>query len=609
MALRYLRRVSKETPTKFWINNPTDLDVELAIAAGTVGCTINPAYCSKLIDREGRYIHGLIDQVTKDIEDDDLAAETVNEKAALRIMRHFMPLYRHSGGAWGYVTVQGDPRVDDDSEAIIRAAQRGAALSENFMAKIPVTVAGIKAIEHLITEDIPLCATEVFSIDQAIYICELYKRVAEQCGKHPPFYVTHMTGIFEKYLAGFVKDNNIDIDADVLAQAGCAIARKQYHLLKDRNYECTMLGGARANQHFTEMVGADMHIAINWSTAESLIAIDPPVESRIDAKVSQAVIDELSEKLPDFRKAFYENEHAPEEFENFGPLVLLRNMFLDGYNALVGEIRARRQRASRQVSATRGNKFCDLSGQIALVTGGATGIGAEIVEYLASLGARVACCYFKSRDRAEYLAETLNQNGEVVFPVQMDVTDSSGVESAVTTVAEHFGDSITILVNNAGDMSEPSLIECMSEDMWNAELRLNLTSFFLCSKYCIPSMKAKQYGRIINNSSVAARLGGGPGYAHYTACKGGVEAFTRGLAKELAPFNVTVNTVAPGVINTPIHQRSYTAGNLENIKKRVPLGRLGAPEDVAAAVAFLASAQASYITGQTISVNGGLRMD
>ena len=244
-----------------------------------------------------------------------------------------------------------------------------------------------------------------------------------------------------------------------------------------------------------------------------------------------------------------------------------------------------------------------------MVTGGATGIGAAITRRLAFLGARVACCYCKSRDRAENLAGALNRKKEVVLPVKMDVTDGSEIESAIRTIDEHSGDTISILVNNAGDMSEPCPIELMSEDMWNAELRLNLTSFFLCSKHCIPGMKANGYGRILNIGSVAARLGGGPGFVHYATCKGGVEAFTRGLAKELAPFNVTVNTVAPGVINTPIHQRSDTAGNLENIMKRVPLGKLGAPEDAAAAVAFLVSPEAAYITGQTIGVSGGLRLD
>lgn len=243
-----------------------------------------------------------------------------------------------------------------------------------------------------------------------------------------------------------------------------------------------------------------------------------------------------------------------------------------------------------------------------MVTGGATGIGAEAVRLLASLGARVGCGYCKSKEKAERLAEALNGPVETVFPVRIDVTDDRQIRAGIDAVGDRFDDTVDILVNNAGDMSDPTEIASMSEDMWNAEVRLNLTSALLCSRHCIPAMKQKRYGRIINNTSLAARAGGGRGYVHYATCKGGMEAFTRGLAKELGPFHITVNAVAPGVIDTPIHQRSPTAGDLDVIRERTPLGRLGRPEEIAAVIAFLASKEASYITGETIAANGGLRM-
>lgn len=610
MDQRYFHRVTQQTPTRFWIHNPTDLEVELAMAAGAIGCTTNPAYCSKLLERETAYIRHLIDEVVRDVADDEAAAEIVYGKAALRLMRRFLPLFKRSAGVGGYVTMQGDPRVDDDPDAIIRSAERWAASSENFMAKIPVTIAGAQAVEYLITKNIPVCATEVFSVDQAVYICEVYRRASAASGKHPPFYVTHITANFDQYLATLVKEQNIDIAPAVLAQAGCIIARKQYRLLKQRGYECTMLGGgARGHQHFTEMVGSDMHVTINWSTAESLIASDPPVESRIDVEPSPVVVEELSAKLTDFHRAFQENAHAPEEFGEFGPRILFRNMFLKGYQHLLGEIRNRRQaKPDAEQIATQINFRC-LDGQIAVVTGGATGIGEAIVRALTARGARVACCYHKSRDRAEYLAEELNRQGVTVFPVRLDVTDIRQIASAIETVEQHFGGRITIFVNNAGDLLDCSTVESMADESWDREILLNLTSVFRCCKRCVPGMKAQGYGRIINISSLAARAGGGPGCVHYAASKGGMEAFTRGLAKELGSFNITVNAVAPGVINTPMHQRSYAAGNLEAIRDKVPLGKLGTAEEVAATVAFLASPDASYITGATIPVNGGLRMD
>jgi transaldolase len=279
-------------------------------------------------------------------DDNDATAAAVYDQAALRIMRRFRPLYDSSRGRHGYVTVQDDPRADDDPEAIIKTALRGRSMGENYMAKIPVTQAGAKAIEELVAYDVPICATEIFSISQAIYICELYDRAAHATRKHPPFYVTHITGILDQYLAETAQRQKIVIAPEVLAQAGCAVARKEYHLIKERGFGGTMLGGgARADYHFTEMVGGDIHVTINWSTAESLIAADGPVVSRADAETPQAVLDELNAKLPDFGKAYQEDGLSPAEFADFGPLLLFRSMFTAGYAHLLKEIATRRAKS------------------------------------------------------------------------------------------------------------------------------------------------------------------------------------------------------------------------------------------------------------------------
>ena len=339
----YFQRVSRETPTRLWINNPTGEDAQKAIAAGAINCTTNPAYCSKLLDGEPDYVRNVVDGVVKEIPDDDEAAERVYQIAAARVMRMFLPLYEASGGTQGFVTIQGDPRKDDDPDLIVAEALRQQKLGPNFMAKIPVTVAGSQAIAELVSRNIPLCATEVFSIDQAIYICEAYQREARKSGKHPPFFVTHITGIFDEYEGLLVKREKIDVSPEALFQAGCIIARKEYRVLKERGYPGTLLGGgARGNQHFTEFVGGDFHITINWSTAQDLIDLDGPVVSRIDAAAPQAIVEELTEKLPDFRKAYYEGGMRPEEFKDFGPLQHFRNSFLKGYGRLLEEVAARR---------------------------------------------------------------------------------------------------------------------------------------------------------------------------------------------------------------------------------------------------------------------------
>jgi len=201
----------------------------------------------------------------------------------------------------------------------------------------------MEAIEACVEENMPICATEVFSMAQAVEICELYERAATRTGIHPPFYVTHITGIFDEYLEKVAKREGIEIDPEVLAQAGCAIARKEYRMLKERGYQTTMLGGgARGTQHFTEMVGGNMHVTINWSTAEELIEADGPVISRIDAETPQSVIDEISDKFIDFRRAYNEDGLSDEEFAGFGPVQLFRNAFLRGWYLLLAEIPTRR---------------------------------------------------------------------------------------------------------------------------------------------------------------------------------------------------------------------------------------------------------------------------
>lgn len=343
MSSEYFHRVAKETPTRFWINNPTIQEIKEAIAAWAINMTSNPSYASKLLQNESGYIEGLIDAVIKETKDDDQAADLVNQRAVARALEQFLPLYEQSGGEQGYVTIQGDPRVDDNADIIIEDALRHRRLGENLMVKIPVILAGTKAMETLIAKDIPICATEVFSISQAVYFCELYKRISRESGKKPKLFVTHITGIFDEYLENIVRHKGIQIAPEVLAQAGCAVARKEYRILKERRYETTMLGGgARGTQHFTELVGGDVHITINWSTAQQLIEDDGPVVSRIDAETPKDVISELTEKLPDFRRAFYENGLSLEEFKDYGPVMLFRGMFLKGYYHLLGEIAMRR---------------------------------------------------------------------------------------------------------------------------------------------------------------------------------------------------------------------------------------------------------------------------
>lgn len=251
----------------------------------------------------------------------------------------------------------------------------------------------------------------------------------------------------------------------------------------------------------------------------------------------------------------------------------------------------------------------DLSGKVALVTGGAKGIGQAISKALAAGGASVVINYLTSEKGANKLVEQFRTNGTRAIAIRADVTVLEEIERMFNQIEKQLGNSINILVNNAGTQIALNSVEEMPLEVWNKSLALNLTSAMGCSKCAIPGMKKKGWGRIINISSISARSGGGPGGTSYAIAKGGLSTFTKGLAKELGPTGITVNSIAPGVILTEIHEKFSTPEGLENLKKMTPLGRLGHPDDVAGAALFLASDSASYITGETIAINGGLRMD
>jgi len=339
----YFSRLHRETPTRFWVNNPSGEELDRAITAGAINCTTNPAYCSKLMETDPEYLHGIIDETLMETRDIERTAVLVYQRAAKRVMDRFQALYEQSGGEYGYVTIQDDPREDQDTGAVERGVLSNRQLGQNYMAKIPVISGGMDAIEECVAENVPICATEVFSIAQAVYICELYERAVERTGNRPPFFVTHITGIFDEYLAKVVRREGIEITPQVLAQAGCAIARKEYELIVERGYQTTLLGGgARGTEHFTEMVGGDVHVTINWSTAQEIIANNPPIVSRIEAEVPQPVIDELAEKLPDFRRAYEKDGLPVAEYAEFGPVQLFRNAFLKGWYLLLAEVASRR---------------------------------------------------------------------------------------------------------------------------------------------------------------------------------------------------------------------------------------------------------------------------
>ena len=244
----------------------------------------------------------------------------------------------------------------------------------------------------------------------------------------------------------------------------------------------------------------------------------------------------------------------------------------------------------------------DIEGKIALVTGAAKGIGRSSALRLAELGVRVAVNYNTSKQQAEEVAQAISGMGVDSFVVQADVGNLDQVKAMMDAVYQRFG-KIDILVNNAGIISDTLMLR-MTDEQWHKVINTNLNGTFYCTRAILRNMVKERWGRIINISSIVG-IRGNAGQANYAASKGAINAFTKALAKEVATRNITVNAVTPGYINTE------TVNVLsDDLRKRVlthvPMGFFGEPDDVGHMVAYLATEKARYVTGQVISVDGGL---
>ncbi len=248
----------------------------------------------------------------------------------------------------------------------------------------------------------------------------------------------------------------------------------------------------------------------------------------------------------------------------------------------------------------------ELEGKVALVTGASRGIGKAVALKLASLGSKMAVNYVaieaNNKIDADNVVESIIRLGGEAMSVEADVRDSEAVKAMVEQVTDKWG-KIDILVNNAG-INRDTLLLRMSDEAWDDVINTNLRGAYLCTKFALRSMVRQGWGRIINISSVAG-IFGNVGQSNYAASKGGLIAFTKTIAREMGSRNITVNAVAPGFIITGMTDK-LPAERKEAILAMIPLRRFGQPEDIAELVAFLASERAGYITGQVITIDGGV---
>jgi 3-oxoacyl-[acyl-carrier protein] reductase len=249
----------------------------------------------------------------------------------------------------------------------------------------------------------------------------------------------------------------------------------------------------------------------------------------------------------------------------------------------------------------------DMRGRVAIVTGASTGIGRWAAIALAECGTALAINYHQNLAGAEETKRIIEEASGRAIIIQADVSTKKGAQAVAEETRAKLG-PIDILVNNAGDLIQRCSLLDFTEELWDRVVNLNFKSVLLCSQEVMPEMMSRKSGTIINVGSIAGHHGGGPGAAVYASAKAGVMCLTKGLAKELAPFGVRVNGVAPGVIETPFHERMSTPELLQQFVKTIPTGRLGTAEECGRVIAFLASDAASYINGEMIEINGGQLM-
>jgi 3-oxoacyl-[acyl-carrier protein] reductase len=250
----------------------------------------------------------------------------------------------------------------------------------------------------------------------------------------------------------------------------------------------------------------------------------------------------------------------------------------------------------------------DIKGKACLIVGASSGIGAAVALRFGELGARLVIHCNGNREGADAVAEAIRAKGGEVSVLQGDVAESGFAAGLVDEAASALG-GLDILINNAGSMFGRTSIADATDEQYHRVLDVNIGGVFFASRRAAALMRAQKSGTIINTTSIAARTGGGDGAGLYGSAKAFVSNITRVLAKELAPFGVRVNAVAPGVIATPFHERYSTEAQLEASVRGIPMGRLGTAEECVGAYEFLASARMSgYITGQVIEVNGGQLM-
>ncbi|MEA2025462.1 MAG: transaldolase family protein [Chloroflexota bacterium] len=343
MSAHYFERVHEATGSRFWVNNPTLEEMDLALEHGAMGCTTNPGYGGNLVKRAPDEVLPIVRECLPESDDDEVVADLVQRKLVGRICERFLPLYERSGGREGFVSIQGAPELDTVGANILEAGHVARTIAPNATPKIPATAPGFEALEALVAEGSQVIVTEVFSVAQVIETCERWLAVTKRTGVRPPFFMSPITGILGDHLKKLAARDGLDVPVEAMEMAGVILSRACYDVVREREYPVTLLyGGARIELDFSGLVGGSMAATINWSTAAELIVADLPAAVTVTDPLDPAITQVLLDAFPEMGQALDPNGLPTEDYEEFGPVLHFRDMFIAGWDSVREMIRTAR---------------------------------------------------------------------------------------------------------------------------------------------------------------------------------------------------------------------------------------------------------------------------
>lgn len=329
--MNYLQWLTQNTPTKFWHDSAIPAEIDAAMANGAMGVTTNPVLTYKTLQAVPEFWQPMVDEIPRDLTPTE-HAEALLKMVATYAAGKFQSVFEETGGQHGYALGQLDPNICNDSEKMIAQGLRYASWAENISVKTPSIQSALPLVEELASRGIAVCTTLNFSVSQAMAVAEAYMKgraKAIAAGITPkPIFVVQQGGRLDEYLLETAKDSNLDLDPEIIRNAGNAICKKVYTLFKERNIPAVVMpAGLRGVHHLTSMAGADMTFSLQARIQQMAIEADPERVCHIDEEIPQSVIEQLY-RHPEFVRAYEEGALKPEEFLSFGVTQKTLSQFL-----------------------------------------------------------------------------------------------------------------------------------------------------------------------------------------------------------------------------------------------------------------------------------------